>query len=351
MPLTLSVVSAAVGGFAGHTAVHPQVAEAARGHLATAVVHGVLSDAQVYAVGDRLALLLAHPHGLDAEPAHRAAFEALTAAAEVAARLHQHGPGRDLMPDAFTGDLRAAGPAVAEIELTERPSEPLAVFLGSGAAAGSFNLPLARAFADPFTTPGLVLAEPLHAGFSFEVHDVTLRRKVMFNTPEETYGLLSLIGLSARFEVRRVVSRTTGEVAAATATAAPVAVVRAHGAFPGLGELTEPYATPHLVDGSLRGAHIGPWMPVGLADASGGRFDGPPRVVALALQVAEGRLGEPRDLFADVSFEGARRQALEVTDYLRRHGPFTPHRIPLDEVEVTALPPAAARFASRWSNL
>jgi fructose 1,6-bisphosphate aldolase/phosphatase len=32
-------------------------------------------------------------------------------------------------------------------------------------------------------------------------------------------------------------------------------------------------------------------------------------------------------------------------DYLRRHGPFEPHRLPLDEMEYTTLPAVAERPA------
>jgi fructose 1,6-bisphosphate aldolase/phosphatase len=51
----------------------------------------------------------------------------------------------------------------------------------------------------------------------------------------------------------------------------------------------------------MRGSHHAPLMPVAAGQAHPSRFDGPPRVVCL--------------------------------DYLRRHGPFEPHRLPLDEME------------------
>jgi fructose 1,6-bisphosphate aldolase/phosphatase len=35
-------------------------------------------------------------------------------------------------------------------------------------------------------------------------------------------------------------------------------------------------------------------------------------------------------------------------DYLRRHGPFEPHRLPLDEMEYTTMPSVAERLADRW---
>ncbi len=364
MPQTLSVVKAAVGGFVGHTATHPDVVAVARERVAQATQQGALIDGHVEACGGALFLVLSHEHGERAEAVHRLAWEALAEASRVAAGLGQYGAGQDLLADAFSDTLHGAGPAVAEIELVERPSEPVVVFLGSQAAAGAFNLPLYRAFADPSNTAGLVLSDALHEGFSFEVHDTRLAKKVMFLAPEEVYDLLAFIGASSRYAVRRLISRNTGEVAAVAATDelgaiagreaggdGAIAIARAHGVFPTVGELIEPFATPHLVGGFLRGSHVGPWMPVGLPEATGGRFDGPPRVVALGFQLAGGRLVGPRDLFVDPSFDRARRQAGEIVDYLRAHGPFEPHRLPLDDAETLALPAAAARLAGRWADI
>jgi fructose 1,6-bisphosphate aldolase/phosphatase len=35
-------------------------------------------------------------------------------------------------------------------------------------------------------------------------------------------------------------------------------------------------------------------------------------------------------------------------DYLRRHGPFEPHRLALDEMEYTTMPEVADRLKDRW---
>jgi fructose 1,6-bisphosphate aldolase/phosphatase len=98
----------------------------------------------------------------------------------------------------------------------------------------------------------------------------------------------------------------------------------------------------------MRGSHHAPLMPVSAPDAHPSRFDGPPRVVALGYQLKDGRLNGPRDLFADPGFDRARDQANEVMDYLRRHGPFEPHRLGMDEMEYTTLPSVAERLSSRW---
>jgi fructose 1,6-bisphosphate aldolase/phosphatase len=113
----------------------------------------------------------------------------------------------------------------------------------------------------------------------------------------------------------------------------------------------EPFALAHAVAGCMRGSHHAPLMPVSVDDAHPTRFDGPPRVVALGYQLHDERLVGPRDLFADPSFDNARRQASDVFDYLRRLGPFEPHRLPLDEMEYTTMPDVAERLTDRWEPL
>ncbi|MDP1808720.1 MAG: fructose 1,6-bisphosphatase, partial [Actinomycetota bacterium] len=78
------------------------------------------------------------------------------------------------------------------------------------------------------------------------------------------------------------------------------------------------------------------------------RFDGPPRVVGLGFQIADGMLVGPRDMFKDISYDNARRKALDIADYLRLHGPFEPHRLPLDEMEYTTMPEVMERLKDRF---
>jgi fructose 1,6-bisphosphate aldolase/phosphatase len=118
-----------------------------------------------------------------------------------------------------------------------------------------------------------------------------------------------------------------------------------------VGEAIEPFAFPHTVAGCMRGSHHAPLMPVSTGDAHPARFDGPPRVVCLGFQLKDGRLIGPRDLFDDPSFDRARSEANVIMDYLRRHGPFEPHRLSLDEMEYTTMPEVGARIADRWQPM
>jgi fructose 1,6-bisphosphate aldolase/phosphatase len=92
-------------------------------------------------------------------------------------------------------------------------------------------------------------------------------------------------------------------------------------------------------------------MPVAVREANPSWFDGPPRVTCLGFQIAGGKLVGPRDMFDDPAFDFARRQALEMAYYLRRLGPFEPHRLPLEEMEYNTMPQVAKKLEGRFTSL
>jgi fructose 1,6-bisphosphate aldolase/phosphatase len=304
---------------------------------------------------------MTHGLGAEAEGVHSFAWDTFLATTEIAKDLGLYGAGQDLLSDAFSGNLRGMGPGYAELEFDERPSEPVLCFLADKTEPGAWNLPLYRMFADPFNTAGLVIDPKMHEGFLFEVMDLVEDKRILIDCPAEIYDLLLFIGSPARYVVRRVISKSLGEVAAATSTQRlslmagryvgkddPAMIVRCQSGLPAVGEALEPFAFPHTVAGCMRGSHHAPIMPVPQASSHPARFDGPPRVVCLGFQVREGRLHGPRDMFDDPSFDRAREQCNEVMDYLRRHGPFEPHRLALDEMEYTTMPSVAERLKDRW---
>lgn len=359
--LTLSVIKADTGGFVGHSDVHPEMLEVARREVAAAVAGGLLVDAHVNRCGDDLALIMTHAHGPDADAVHGFAWSVFQKTTELARRLGLYGAGQDLLKESFSGNLRGMGPGFAELAFRERPSEPVIVFLGDKTEPGAFNLPLTRMFVDPFSTVGLVIDSKMHSGFDIEVLDLHHSRAIRMAMPAEYYDLLMLVGAPHRYVIRKVWSRQLDEVAAATSTQRlslmagryvgkddPVMIVRAQSGLPAVGEVLEPFAYPHLVGGWMRGSHFGPLMPCAVADATPSRFDGPPRMVALGFQLKDGRLVGPRDMFADSGFDRARQLANEVADYMRRMGPFEPHRAGLDELEYTTMPELVERLEPRW---
>ncbi len=359
--VTISVIKADIGGMVGHSSSHPDILALGREELEKARQGGLLIDCHVSHCGDDMFLIMTHDRGENNREIHKLAWDTFVKGTEVAKKLKLYGAGQDLLADAFSGNIKGAGPGSAEMEIEERASEPIIVFMGDKTSAGAFNLPLYKIFADPFNTIGLVIAEPLHKGFAFEVQDVQEHKQIVLTAPDEAYDLLVFIGAPARYAVKRVTSRLTGEVAAVSSTDKlsliagryvgkddPTMIVRSQGNFPAVGEVIEPFTTPWIVEGWMRGSHHGPLMPVGLKDAHPSRFDGPPRLVALGFQVAGGRLVGPTDLFDDPGFDHVRDKANQIADYLRLHGPFEPHRLPLDEMEYTTMPAVAAKLESRW---
>ena len=91
-------------------------------------------------------------------------------------------------------------------------------------------------------------------------------------------------------------------------------------------------------------------MPVSVENATPTRFDGPPRVVALSFQISNSLIG-PVDLFADIAFDEARKTANKIANYMRRHGPFEPHRLPLSEMEYTTLPDVLDRLKDKFKPI
>jgi fructose 1,6-bisphosphate aldolase/phosphatase len=96
---------------------------------------------------------------------------------------------------------------------------------------------------------------------------------------------------------------------------------------------------------------MGPLMPVSVADSTPSRFDGPPRVVAVGFQLSSGKLVGPRDMFADKAFNLARHDANLMANIMRHHGPFEPHRLPLDEMEYTTMPQVMKELKGRFTKI
>jgi fructose 1,6-bisphosphate aldolase/phosphatase len=366
--ITVSLIKADVGGFPGHSSVHPDLMEQAKKQMKQAKKDGLLVDYHVLNAGDDLQLLMSHRKGVDSEEIHGLAWRTFEAATEVAKELKLHGAGQDLLVDAFSGNIRGMGPGIAEMEFTERGSEPLVAFMMDKTEPGAFNYPIYKIFADPFNTAGLVVDPTMHDGYVFEVWDIKERRKVFLKCPEELYALLALIGAKSKYVIKRVFPKETSplpkdEPAAVISTEKlfftagkyvgkddPVALVRSQSGLPALGEVIEPFSLPYLVSGWMRGSHNGPIMPVPVMYSQCTRFDGPPRVLAAGFQLSQGRLVGPVDLFNDPAYDLARRKAQEIADYMRAHGPFEPHRLPIEEMEYTTLPNVLKKLEGRFEE-
>lgn len=358
--ITLSVIKADVGGYVGHSSIHSDLLKTAEDRLSNAQEKGIIIDYHVTRCGDDLELIMTHRKGVDNEQIHKLAWDTFVMCTEVAKELKLYGAGQDLLQDTFTGTVKGMGPGVAEMEFEERKSEPVIVFMADKTSPGAWNLPLFRIFADPFNTAGLVIDPSMHEGFRFEVVDVYEHKKIIFSTPEDIYDMLMFIGAMRRFMIKNVF-RKDGVIAATASTQKlsliagryvgkddPVLIVRCQSGLPAVGEVLEPFAFPHLVEGWMRGSHHGPLMPVAFYEANPSRFDGPPRVIAAGFQINNGRLIGPRDLFDDPAFDEVRKRANDIANYLRHHGPFEPHRLGLEDLEYTTMPQLMKKLEGRF---
>jgi fructose 1,6-bisphosphate aldolase/phosphatase len=325
--VTLSVIKADIGGYVGHSASHPEILARASLMLDDGRSNGAIIDYHVTNCGDDLELIMTHRRGTGNRVIHKLAWDVFLSCTELAKELKLYGAGQDMLSDAFSGNVKGMGPGVAEMEFVERKSEPVLIFMADKCAPGAWNLPLFRMFADPFNTID-----------------------IMMSCPEQMYDLLVLIGSPENYIIKSV-HKKNGEIAAASSTQKlaliagryvgkddPVMMVRCQSGLPAVGEAMEPFAFPHMISGWMRGSHYGPLMPVSQKQATPTRFDGPPRVIAYGFQLNNGKLVGPRDMFDDPSYDLARQKANEVADYLRRHGPFEPHRLGLQDMEYTTLP-------------
>ncbi len=358
---TLSVIKADIGGFVGHSAIHPDLIIKAEEELQSSKDKGQIKDFRVLWVGDDMALVMTHDKGEDCEEIHKLGWDTFVEGTKVAKKLKLYGAGQDLLSEGFSGNIKGMGPGCAEMEFEERTSEPFIVFLADKTSPGAWNFPAYKMFADPFNTPGLVIDENMHAGFEFDIMDVKNNKIITLKAPEESYKILAFIGAVETYVIKNI-RRRGDKIPAATMSTDklsllagkyigkddPAMIIRCQSGLPAVGEVTNPFAFPHLVPGWMRGSHTGPMMPCSFEDCNPSRFDGPPRVIGAGFQIADGMLVGPRDMFNDPGFDNARQKANDVADYMRMHGPFEPHRLPPDQMEYTTLPKIQKEVKKRW---
>lgn len=351
MKLTLSVIKADIGSIGGHIAPSQALLETVRTHVRERGA-GLILDSYISHTGDDIAILMPHTHGPSHEGVHKLAWDAFLAGTETARQQGLYGAGQDLLKDAFSGNVRGMGPAVAEMEFDERPNEPFLFFAADKTDPGAFNLPLYLAFADPMNTPGLMLSPKMAKGFRFVIMDVnetSADRVIELNAPEEIYDIAALLRDAERYVVESVWSRATGEQAVSVATSRlhniagkytgkddPVMLVRVQMNFPATGEVLAPYAIGHFVAGCMRGSHQMPLMPVGL-NCGTSYFDGPPLVSCAAFAMHQGKLTEPLDAFAHPFWNRVRDKVSEKAMEMRRQGFFGAAMLPMSELEYTGI--------------
>lgn len=347
MKITLSVAKADVGSIAGHIRPSSLLLEAVRKRID--VEKGkMLLDYYVASTGDDIAILMTHELGVDQYSIHKLAWDAFMCATEKAKEQGLYGAGQDLLAHAFSGNIRGMGPALAEMEFVERPSEPFLLLAADKTDPGAYNLPIYLAFADPMYCSGLILSPKMSRGFKFVIMDVSNTgedRLIELNTPEDIYDVAALLRDNERFVTAAIYSRETGEQAVAASTQRlrniagkytgkddPVQLVRVQGAFPATGEVLAPYCIGHYVAGFMRGSHVGPLMPVKLG-CGVSFFDGPPIVTATGFCVQNGILTEPVDCFDHPYWDYIREKVSRKSTEMREQGFSGAAMLPYTELE------------------
>src|SRR5512136_1542573 len=336
--------------------------------MENAAATGIINNYYVFNAGDDLELLMVHEKGERNHMIHELAWNTFKEAADKALKLKLYGAGQDLLKTAFSGNVCGMGPGVAEMEIEERGADPIVVFAADKTSAGSFNYPLFRMFADPMNTACLVIDPHMLCGFKFDVVDNIENKMITLKCPEETYELLALIGTVGRYAISRIRRADDDMVCASSSVSKlsliagkyvgkddPVMITRAQHGLPAVGEILAPFMQSYFVQGWMRGSHWGPLMPVGLNESKCTAFDGPPRIVALGFQVADGKIacddeGEPMiaDMFDDCAFGGARREAMDNAVMLRRMGEFEPARLGEEEMEYTTIKQVLEKLGDRF---
>ena len=375
--VTVSVIKADVGSVVGHSRPHPKMMALCEDVLREGMKADVINDFFVTRVGDDINLFMAHGKGENHKDVHGLAWEAFMTASKAAKDMKLYAAGQDILKDAFSGNVRGAGPGAAEMEFVERGSEPVLFFMADKTEPSAYSLPLTRIFMDPFTTTGLVIDPRMHVGFKFEIVDVFKCKKIVMSSPEESYDILSLLGDTSRYAIKRIFSKDASiGVASVVSTEKlnvcagkyvgkddPVCLVRCQSGLPAVGEVLQPYMFPQLVAGWMRGSHYGAWYPCSVEDSDPTYFDGPPRVVCLGLQISNGKfqgleepgsspgVHRPVDFFAGSVWDEARRKAVKVSIYIRQHGPFMPGILGPEEMEYTTRPAVLEKLTKRMEDI
>lgn len=359
--ITLSLIKADVGSIGGHTKPSKEMMRAVE-NFVREKGKDILIDSYITHTGDDIAIFMTHRLGEGSSQIHKLAWDAFVTATSIAKETGMYAAGQDLLKDAFSGNVRGLGPAVAEMEITPRPAEAILVFAADKCAPGAYNLPFYLAFCDPMHNAGpLLSASQMGMGFTFKIMDVNHTagdRIISLNYPEDVYDIVALLRDNDRFVIESIWSRNNPDeqiVAISTSRLHnisgkysgkddPVAIVRTQKQFPAPEEMLSPFKIGHYVLGDARGSHVQPLIPEKINTPITTPFC-IPVVSCLAFSMTrEGRLEEPVDMFATRYWEYVRQRLYQKADEMRLQGFSGPAMGHITELEYGGI-------AERMENL
>jgi fructose 1,6-bisphosphate aldolase/phosphatase len=387
----VKATKADVGGVGGHVVA----AEEVKGVIARFVLENnsyrgetMFSSLMVTHTGDDVAVTGIMSEKVPMEVADELLWDAFTEGAAKATELGLYGPGQDLIADAFTGNLRGAGPASVVLPLPVRPENPsqtVVVSFADKTEPMAFNYYATGAYMLPRFNSGLVIASSrMKRGYLFEVVDLDtkaqaieagahpkdqraldgkmeelakgLQEKVItLRVPEDLFDIEGLTR-SSRFVVARIWTRDEkgardqlGYVVSAErlhnikskkgftygGKDDPVLLAFAQGDWPAPGEITSPWAACPMVAGDCRGSHHLHILPVPI-NWQTSYWSGPILCcVTLSVNLNSGRIGALSDQFAlGTPWDWVRQRASELAVQFRTaHGIRQPATLHEDELE------------------
>ncbi|MBI3456034.1 MAG: fructose 1,6-bisphosphatase [Candidatus Rokubacteria bacterium] len=387
----IKATKADVGGVGGHVVASEEV----KGVIARFVLdnnsyqgHPIFTSLIVTHTGDDVGVTGIMSEKVPMEVVDELLWDAFSEGAAKATELGLYGPGQDLIADAFTGNLRGAGPATVVLPLPVRPENPSQTVVLSFADKTepmAFNYYATGAYMLPRFNSGLVIAaSKMKRGYIFEIVDLDtkaqaieagvhpkdqraldgkmeelakgLQEKVItLRAPEDLYDIEGLTRAS-RFVVARIWTREErGEKAQLGYVVSaerlhniktkkgftyggkddPVLLAFAQGDWPAPGELTSPWATCPMVAGDCRGSHNLHILPVPI-NWQTSYWSGPIlSCVTLSVNLNTGRIGAISDQFAlGTPWDWVRQRASELAAQFRTaHGIKQPATLHEDELE------------------
>jgi fructose 1,6-bisphosphate aldolase/phosphatase len=365
MKVTLSAIKADVGSIGGHTRPTERMVDEVKRRI-NGALGNLLIDGMVTYTGDDIALTMTHTQGTGATPIHQFAWDCFMAATEIAREEGCYGAGQDLLVDAPSGNVRGAGPGVAEIEFerdnasSERPAEAFIVLTADKCGPGAYNLPIYLAFCDPMHDGGLLLNPKMHKGFTLDLIDMDYKsddgrhadRLIRLDVPERSWDVAALIQNIDRFAIESIWSRykPDEQIVSVSATRLhniagkytgkddPIAIIRTQGLFPAPEEITEPFLIAHFVTGDARGSHVMPLLPVPINSPVNGPYCHPlVSGVALSMDATGHFSKNVVDIFEGPAWDEARRRSQLKALEMRRQGFFGAAMAGTTEIAYTGL--------------
>src|SRR2546422_814786 len=182
----IKATKADVGGVGGHVVAAEEVKSIiAKFVLENNAVNGepIFTSLIVTHTGDDVAVTGIMTDSVDMSVVDELMWDALQEGAHKAAELGLYGPGQDLVADAFTGNLRGAGPATVALPLPVRkdnPSQTVLVSFADKTEPMAFNYYATGAYLLPRFNTGLVIASSkMKRGYIMEIVDLDTKAQAI----------------------------------------------------------------------------------------------------------------------------------------------------------------------------